>query len=93
MKVWSIEVALDVKSGKLMEQTKSGYVGFKQKVSTKITTKLGEQKARTKADKKIREGYTTSMELAETATPTLSGMQAMMMTVEELMELSRRIPL
>jgi len=93
MKVWSIEVQLDIKTGKLMERTSSGYLGFKMKTSTKVTTKLGEQKARTKADKKIREGYTTSVELAEAAEPTLSGMQAMTMTVEELMELSKRIPL
>ena len=77
MKVWSIEL----KDGN--EITYSGYHNGKMKATSKKVTGNAEKKMETKVLKKKREGYLESLEEAENSGPTLSGMQAMSMTLDE----------
>lgn len=89
VKVWSIEIERDLKTNKLIERTGSGYVGFKIKYSSKVTTDKGIQKAQTKVDKKVREGYVESIEEAQESEVTLAGMQAKFLSVDEAVELAK----
>lgn len=82
IKVWCIEVANAV-DGKVYERTTTGYLNMKMKTTSKITSGDAEKKANTKADKKRREGYKDTIEEATEAGETLSGMQAMFMSLDE----------
>lgn len=87
IKYWKIEVTVDSKTDELYERTLSGYHGGALKISFKKSTRNAESIAETKAEKKMREGYVESIEQAQAAGITLSGMQAMFMTIQEAVTL------
>lgn len=89
IKEWSIRVYTDPK-GRLFEETLNGYMGGRMKLSSKPTTDKGVQKAQTKVEKKLREGYVKTIDEAKAAGVTLSGMQAKFMTIQEVNRLEMR---
>lgn len=89
IKEWSIQV-VQGKGGSFTENTWSGYMGGRLKVSSKPSSGDAVKKAMTKAEKKRREGYVDNPEEARTAEVTLSGMQAMWMGLDEIMTLGFR---
>lgn len=89
VKEWSIRVFSDPK-GRVYEETMSGYLGGRLKVSSKPSPGDASKKAETKAEKKRREGYVDSVDEAKKASVTLSGMQAKFMTLEEVSKLPMR---
>jgi len=89
IKEWYIVVYQDPE-GKVFEETNSGYVAGKLKVSSKPSSGDAVKKAATKAEKKRREGYVNTEEEAKAAPVTRSGMQAKWATIEEVQALPMR---